>query len=193
MNLKYKLRYLGMGIVVTSLIFIISYQDKSNAITDEEVIIRAEKIGMVMESSSIENADDLDETKTEESESILEASSQEERSSIIAEESLEESSSLTDEENLEERSSITAEERLEERSSITEPVKTNVVEIEISPGDDSGSVSKKLEKGGIVESAKIYDNYLCYNGYDKKILVGKYEIIPGTSEREIANIITSRK
>jgi cell division protein YceG involved in septum cleavage len=43
-----------------------------------------------------------------------------------------------------------------------------------------------------VEDAKTFDNYLCNNGYSRSINPGTYEIVPGTSEEEIAKIITGK-
>ena len=64
--------------------------------------------------------------------------------------------------------------------------------ITIKKGSDSGSVSRVLYEAGLVENAKAFDNYLCNNGYSRSINPGIYEIAPGTSEEEIAKIITGK-
>ena len=64
--------------------------------------------------------------------------------------------------------------------------------ITIKKGSDSGSVSRMLYEAGLVENAKAFDNYLCNNGYSRSINPGIYEIAPGTSEEEIAKIITGK-
>ncbi len=48
MKLKYYLRGLGLGILVTSVILSISFYTHKNTISDEEIIKRAKKIGMIM-------------------------------------------------------------------------------------------------------------------------------------------------
>ena len=67
-----------------------------------------------------------------------------------------------------------------------------MVNIVITKGESSTSVSKSLQKAGLVEDAAAFDKYLCANGYDKKIVTGTYEIPIGASEEEIAHLITRR-
>ncbi|MDE7047105.1 MAG: hypothetical protein K2P25_03885, partial [Lachnospiraceae bacterium] len=51
MNLKYYLRGLGTGIVVTALIMGIAASGKKQALTDDEIRERARELGMVEESN----------------------------------------------------------------------------------------------------------------------------------------------
>ena len=74
---------------------------------------------------------------------------------------------------------------------ITAPEQSQTT-ITIKKGSDSGSVSRQLYEAGLVENAKAFDNYLCNNGYSRSISPGIYEIAPGTSEEEIAKIITGK-
>lgn len=67
------------------------------------------------------------------------------------------------------------------------------VTITIHSGADSFSVSKVLADTGLVAGAKAYDNFLCDGGYSKKIHTGNYVIPVGTSEEEIAKIITGNR
>lgn len=48
MRLKYYLRGLGLGILVTCVILMISFHTRKSTMSDEEIIERAKKIGMVM-------------------------------------------------------------------------------------------------------------------------------------------------
>ena len=66
------------------------------------------------------------------------------------------------------------------------------VTVTVKKGASSGSVSSRLQEAGLVEDAKTFDNYLCNNGYSRSINPGTYEIVPGTSEEEIAKIITGK-
>ena len=69
----------------------------------------------------------------------------------------------------------------------------DVVVIIIQKGNSSYTVAKKLADAGLVEDAKAYDAYLCRNGYDKRISVGTFEIAPGSTQEEIAKIISRSK
>lgn len=53
MKLKYYLRGLGIGIIVTTMILAISFSRKGNDISDEEVMARAAQLGMVMPDDTI--------------------------------------------------------------------------------------------------------------------------------------------
>lgn len=61
-----------------------------------------------------------------------------------------------------------------------------VITIEISKGDDSGSVSRKLKNAGLVENAAEFDAFLMQHGYDKKLNTGTKTINIADSWQEIA-------
>ena len=70
---------------------------------------------------------------------------------------------------------------------------SGVISITVYRGYSSYTVAKLLAEAGLVESATGYDAYLCANGYDKRISVGTFEISVGSSEEEIAKLITGQK
>lgn len=70
---------------------------------------------------------------------------------------------------------------------------SQVVEIKIVKGDDSGSVARKLQLAGLIDNAKEFDAYLMQHGYDKTISVGTVEITKGAVWQEIAEIISGKK
>ena len=90
-----------------------------------------------------------------------------------------------------ESETTTEPETTEEPELITAPEQSQTT-ITIKKGSDSGSVSRMFYEAGLVENAKAFDNYLCNNGYSRSINPGIYEIAPGTSEEEIAKIITGK-
>ena len=200
MKLKYYLRTLGIGIVVTALLMGISV-NKQNKITDEEIRERAKQLGMVeadayvlsdlkesqpnaeAEASTVEEESASGENSRENS--LPEEGSEEES---VPEESSEEES--TPEESSEE-SSANEEESPSETESETQPDdNSDVVLFTVNRGDSSDKVSRRLEELGLVEDADEFDKYLCRNGYDNRISVGTYEIIKGSTWEEIAKIIT---
>lgn len=198
MKLKYYLRGLGIGIVVTALILGIAHtaQEKKQGMTDEEVIARAKELGMT-ESMVLADMLPSSEESTEQS-AEPESTDEENREpeSTVAENNEPESSV---EENIEPESDQVKEDP--EKNSIeesSEPESTpsgeqEMVEIHIVSGDSSVSVSQKLADAGLVEDVKEYDRYLCANGYDKKIRVGTYTISVSATLEEIAKIITGQK
>ncbi|MDE7222621.1 MAG: hypothetical protein K2O34_02430, partial [Acetatifactor sp.] len=69
----------------------------------------------------------------------------------------------------------------------------DTVTLVISRGESSVTVSKNLQELGLVEDYKVFDRYLCDNGYDKSISVGTHEIPVGATQEEIANIISKKR
>lgn len=80
-----------------------------------------------------------------------------------------------------------------EESGNEPPQKTeSTVSITIVSGDGSYTVAKKLEEAGVVFSASDYDDYLCQNGYDKRLRTGTFQIPAGASNEQIARIVTGQ-
>ena len=179
MKLKYYLRGLGIGMAVTALILGISFSDRqgqeAQTLTDEQIRERASELGMV-----------------DSSELTLAALQNSAQPQITMEpEVTEESETMTEPEATAEPEMTTKPEATKEPELITAPEQSQTT-ITIKKGSDSGSVSRVLYEAGLVENAKAFDNYLCNNGYSRSINPGIYEIAPGTSEEEIAKIITGK-
>ena len=190
MKLKCYLRGLGVGMIVTALILGFRSNATGTAISDEEVIQRARQLGMV-ESSSLTLAEaDREDTETTDAES--------------AETNLsEDQTDQTD--NGDGDAAAPGEQQtqtLDRNEDRTEPVGSmeerevtysdDPVKLEIQPGASSYTVSKDLAKLGLVKDVNAFDKYLMDNGYATSIQSGFYEILPGTSESDIARMITGR-
>ena len=66
----------------------------------------------------------------------------------------------------------------------------DTVTITINRGEGSDTVSRKAAQAGLVEDAADFDRYLCENGYDKKLVTGNHVIPLGSSYEEIARLLT---
>ena len=186
MKLKYYLRGLGIGIVVTLFVMMAALGNKQ-PMTDEEVIARAKELGMIENSVLTDIAGKKDEAakdETAEDETKKDDSTEDEtkKDESTADETIN-SDSDTDKTNDDE-----AEETPEQDK--TEDVKKAVVSITVVSGDSSWTVSKRMEEAGLIESAKDFDTHLCRYGYDKKISVGTYEIPTNATHEEMAKILT---
>ena len=172
MKLKYYLRGLGIGMIVTALILGISFSNRqdqtSQIMTDDQIRERAAELGMVGSSELTLAA--LQNSEKQPTEGTPEETTQ-----------------TQEQNNIEAEPETTAEPEVTEA-----PQRTQTASITIQRGDDSGSASRRLYEAGLVENAKAFDNYLCNNGYSRSINPGTYEIAPGASEEEIAKIITGK-
>ena len=203
MKLKYYLRGLGIGMAVTALILGISFSGRqgqeAQTLTDEQIRERASELGMVDSSeltlAALQNSAQpqitMEPEVTEESETMTEREATAEPETTTEPEATAEPEMTTKPEATAEPEMTTKPEATKEPELITAPEQSQTT-ITIKKGSDSGSVSRVLYEAGLVENAKAFDNYLCNNGYSRSINPGIYEIAPGTSEEEIAKIITGK-
>ena len=197
MKLKYYLRGLGIGMAVTALILGISFSGRqgqeAQTLTDEQIRERASELGMVDSSeltlAALQNS--AQPQTTMEPEVTEEPKLTADPETTTEPEATAEPETMTEPETTAEPKMTTEPEATEELELTTAPEQSQTT-ITIKKGSDSGSVSRMLYEAGLVENAKAFDNYLCNNGYSRSINPGIYEIAPGTSEEEIAKIITGK-
>lgn len=68
-----------------------------------------------------------------------------------------------------------------------------VEKVTIVSGDGSYTVALKLKEAGVVMSAETFDDFLCENGYDKKLRTGTFQIPADASDEQIARIVTGQE
>lgn len=210
MKLKYYLRGLGIGMIVTALILGISFSNRkdqtSQIMTDDQIRERAAELGMVDSSeltlAALQNSEKQptegtpeETTQTQEQNNIEaepETTVPAETQATVEPETTQESEATTEPEKTAGPEKTVGPETTAEPEVTEAPQRTQTASITIQRGDDSGSASRRLYEAGLVENAKAFDNYLCNNGYSRSINPGTYEIAPGTSEEEIAKIITGK-
>lgn len=166
MKLKYYLRGLGIGILVTAAILTIVYHTKGS-MSDSQIKKRAAQLGMVMAST--------------EEDTLFAQTTQ-------ADTTIEETGTISVEETttvVETTEAVT--EAPTEKP--TEPAAAEAV-LTISPGMYSESVSAELVRLGIITNQKEFNSYLVNNGYAERIQTGDFKVKADMSYDEIARIIT---
>lgn len=76
---------------------------------------------------------------------------------------------------------------------VPKPETERAKSVTISSGDGSYTVAKKLAEAGVVSSADSYDDFLCANGYDKRLRPGTFEIPAHANDEQIAKIVTGQE
>lgn len=174
MKIKWFLRGLGVGIVVTALLLCITYR---SADKDNNVIKQAKELGMVFpeaESESVEkSANDL----------IQESQDNPATGSAVTGKTTKEE---TEEEKKAKKKLEDSKKDISDASAYQSGKKTFVVK----SGLLSSSVAREMEEAGIIEDADKFDEYLEKNGYGKLVRSGKYKIPEGADFETIAKIIT---
>lgn len=213
MKLRYYLRGLAVGILLTTMVLAIANAG-NKPLTDAQIRQRALELGMIeadsqkLSSLKGEGGQAGDQPGSQEPTGSVQPESQEPANSVQPEstepsvqpESTEpskggdqsESNTPTESAGQPESSAPSVASTPAASDNAEEPSGgdgTAAFTLKISGGDSSYSVSRKLAAAGLVEDAAAFDAFLCDNGYSRSIRTGTYEILPGTSQEEIAKMI----
>jgi len=214
MKLKYYLRGLGIGIIVTAVVMGVASGNRKETLSDREIIERAAELGMVEQGSSLADLKSEEEPvgspeaeKTEKPVKTPESEKTEEPVKTPESEKTEEPVKTPEAEKTERPVKTPEPEKTEEPVKTEAPVKTpepektkepsetpkgtpsDAVVIEVRSGDSSYTVCQRLQEKGLVASASEFDTFLCTKGYDRKLRAGSYEIPSGATDEEIAGIL----
>lgn len=176
MKLKYYMRGLGVGIIVTALLMGVALSGRKETMTDEEIRERALEMGMVEEENGV-LADDLGKEETETPELTAQTVSENEA----------EQENDSEAEGAPEQEIVPEAEGDPEGADETE---TDSIIITVHSGDGSRSVANRLQEAGVIDDAAAFDVFLCGNGYDKRIAAGEHEISANATPQEIAEALT---
>lgn len=174
MKLKYYLRGLGIGILVTAAILTIVYHTKGS-MSDSQIMKRAAQLGMVMASTE----EDTLFAQTTQADTTIE-----ETGTISVEET------TTVVETTEAVTEAPTEKPTEAPTEVPTEAPAAEAVLTISPGMYSESVSAELVRLGIITNQKEFNSYLVNNGYAERIQTGDFKIKADMSYDEIARIIT---
>lgn len=210
MKIRYYLRGLGLGILITSIFFLVG-GSSSKTISDEQIKARAKELGMIestvlaeisTEEASKEEMTEAESVEENSTEAVMETETETETETEAAVSETVDEVQETEESSVEEVSSEAEEESkpeeaaVEESSAVKEPISTalssEAVSIVVHSGEGSDDVSRRLADMGLVADAHEYDKYLMANGYDKKIRTGEHIIPAGATWEEMAKILCNR-
>ena len=193
MKLKYYLRGLGIGILVTTIILTIA-NHVGNKISDAEVIKRAEALGMVMSEDETlfppEQTDEQATTGKPEEPTTKETTMEEPATEEPTTEEPTTEEPTTEEPTTEEP---TTEEPTTEEPA-TKPSGGDVVAatLVIKSGMYSEKVSQELQRMGIISDWVDFNQYLSDNKYDVVIKTGTYTVNSSMTYEELAKLITGK-
>lgn len=186
MNLKYYLRGLGIGIVVTALLMGFATRN-ANTMTDEEIKERAAALGMVEQKV----LSDISTPAPEENAEVKPTIAPEITATPIVTAEPETTDVPVETETPKDTEAVPTEAPTPaptEAPTESENPSESITFV-IKSGETSWSISKALYEAGVVESASDFDAYLCQNGYDKTIRTGTFEISKNATYEEIAKKI----
>ena len=192
MKLKYYLRGLGIGIIVTTLILMIAGAGQKEELTDAQIIERAKELGMVMENSGSTLSDEMDSEseQADESETALESKENEP--------SADDGQTVDGEQTAapDEAASVGQEGQTPEDDAIPEQtynVQQEPYKLAVNAGEVCRQVCDELQENGLIDNSENFRKYLSQAGYANQIQPGNFEIAYGLSYEEIAQILITRQ
>ena len=218
MKLKYYLRGLGLGVVLTAILMGVTLGRNNSKMTDEEIIRRAKQLGMVEAESTLssysetakssevtdeannsasdtqvdEKREEVSEEVNETESSAAESVSEMDEASKKSEEMGESSESIESEEDVKLASDDAAEPAQESAPAAvnTDNGDTSYIVVVLPSGSDSDDCARILREAGVISDGVEYNNYLISTGKDRLIRSGTKQIPRGASFEEITSIIT---
>ena len=191
MKLKYYLRGLGIGIIVTTLVLMVAFSGKKEKLSDQEIMQRAEQLGMVMadegqtETGTEENTGTEAQPETEQDVQNTEAGTEEN-----ADENTENASEPETEPQTEAAAEPAAPE--DTTGNVVGEVKQETsgeVAFTVKSGESSDTVAFNLYKAGLVDDATAFNRYMISTGYDSRLRTGDFKIRSGASYDEILKVL----
>lgn len=191
MKLKYFLRGLASGIVITTMILTISFNARKDDISEHEIIKRAEELGMVKAEDSERLAvtvlptAEVEVTEEAEITQVVEVTTEPtEEPTAASEPTSEPAVTVTP------TPEPTEEPKVTPTPEVVQASEKKV--ITIVSGMWSDKVARELQSMGVIEDAADFDQYLVRNGYADRLVVGTFEIPEGADYEQIAQIITRK-
>lgn len=196
MKLKYYLRGLGIGIIVTTVILAVSFSKKEMKMSDEEIMARAAQLGMVMqETETTEQGDTEQNSDGTDTGAKTEAVTEQTASELLEERTAAEETTQNTEAagdvaaEAQEDSANTDEETQAQQEAAGAENLSGVYRLVIQKGDVCRIVCEKLAENGVISDAEAFRQYLSQIGYASNMRVGNYDIPYGLSNEEIAKIL----
>ena len=187
MKLKYYLRGLGIGIIITTIVLMIAGVGHQTELTDEEIMKRAEALGMVMEEDTLfSNSEKNNDTEKIE---VTEQSEESEQLELSTEQETESENIQETEYVTESESEVETEQSSETESESEVEVPAETYHLVIQSGAIPRLICNELEENGVVESAAALRQYLADIGFITTISVGEYDIPYGSTNEEVYQIL----
>lgn len=208
MRLKYYLRGVGIGIIVTTVIFMISISLHKNETKPQDTAVENDKSTTVSEAEKNAQKEDVIGTETEETDKDkmdLADTKTTDKTDVKQPDTDKSDSSKTDADNSDKKKpsentakddtakdNTTSEQKTSDKETKPKDDKTEKVRFEIKGGEFSDTVCQKLKSAGLIDDAAAFNAYLVQKDYDNLILPGVYDIPKDSTYEEIAALLTTK-
>lgn len=182
MKLKYYLRGIGIGVIVTTIIFMISISLHKNELEQQNTSLQDAGSKTIAEVSSEKKDQDVA-TETTEITEIQTAESETTENSTQTE---------TFGQEMQPKTNAEPDPETQKTLSETESNKTEKVRFKIGGGEYSDVTCNRLQEAGLIDDAEAFNKFLIQKDYDNLILPGVYDIPKGSTYDEIAELLITK-
>lgn len=179
MKLKYYLRGIGIGVIVTTLIFMISIAIHRNDIEQQNTSLQEVNSKTVAEAASEKKETEVADVSNTQQETEKEPQVETEKETEVEMETENNTQTLTSEQEI--QAPVT--------EAAAEPEK---VRFEIGGGEYSDVTCRRLQEAGLIDDAAAFNKFLIQKDYDNLILPGVYDIPKDSTYEEIAALLTTK-
>lgn len=193
MKLKYYLRGLGIGIIVTTIILVSCFSMQKPKMTDAQIMEKAAQLGMIMPE---QNSAVIAETETTEPEETEKKNEQQIAAGELQQET-ETQTEVSKEQDTESRTEVQKEQETEAAENSTasedaenaEQTQQEPFTLVVNRGDVCRTMCENLAANGVIDDSEGLRKYLSEVGYASFISAGTYQIPYHASYDEIINIL----
>ena len=193
MKFKYYLRGCGLGILVASIVLMVSFHSQNKTMDDTAVMERASELGMIMPETEIVSTEadsQLPESGTQSTDTDF-SSNKNQKQNTKDSQNKNDGSSQKDQKDTQ----ITSDDKTasgnnkdaESKKKEDKTEESEEITVEIKKGEVCRQLAEELEQIGMVEDAETFRKYMQQLGYDDRIKVGTYTLKRGMTEKEIAD------
>lgn len=198
MKLKYYLRGLGIGIIIAVVIMIIAFRIHGSEMSDQQVIERAQELGMVIpENGAV--ADLRDKQQAEEKENAADDGGTDADQNDAGNKDKPGDNNTDAGNNAAGNDGSDAENAAEVKSNTNDDSNADAslagqyVTFIVSGGEYSDKISQNLQTSGLIDDAESFNKWLQETDYDNFIQPGTFQIPVGSTWDEIAVILTTKE
>ncbi|MBE5909765.1 hypothetical protein [Pseudobutyrivibrio sp.] len=180
MRLKYYLRGIGAGIILATLLLTLSFYFnggyKSN-LSDEEIIARAQELGMTM-------SEDQETSEQTEAETEQQPEDEAEDTEATPEESVPEDATEVEE---------TLDVEIPDNESLNGDSTVSYIPFSVRSGESSEIISNNLYSAGLIDDATAFNKYLNELGVDDRIPSGSFYIKADSEYDDIVAVLVNKE
>lgn len=176
MKLKYYMRGIGIGMLVTTIILVVAFKLTGGNLSDDEIKSKAKKLGMVENTSTIEEASK--DNNSEQADKSKENSNDSNASLDNA--------SGADKANENVNVTVTDPQAVTKNTAET-------VQFTVNPGESSRMVVERLAQQGIISDAYAFNKFLNEQGKDNNIQPGTFTVPKNISDNDLATLLSTKQ